>query len=127
MMTTMSRDWARLADVVKAARTSKGLTQVTLAEAAGVSEATVQNLEAGGDRRRLPSSLPKVERALGWRPGSGEAVLAGGDPELIGSATQEGFAGLRAAGEPAAQTTAEGYLPLRIVQELSDEIGRAHV
>lgn len=100
----MSRDWKRLADAVEAAREAKSLTQVALAEAAGVSESTVQNLESGVERKRVPASLPKVERALGWSPGSGERVLEGGDPTLTAEET----------GAPPTD------LPLRIIQELQD-------
>ncbi|MFD9567709.1 helix-turn-helix domain-containing protein [Streptomyces sp. NPDC059994] len=99
-------DWARLAAAIVARRDEMDYTQVGLAEAAGVSEATVQNLESGRERKRLPSSLPKVEQALGWAPGSGEAVLAGGDPT------------------PQPRTQAAPLespaLPLRIQQELAD-------
>ncbi|MCP3820134.1 helix-turn-helix transcriptional regulator [Streptomyces sp. A3M-1-3] len=117
----MGRDWARLAKAIEAARDTKGWTQVALAEAAGVSESTVQNLESGKGRKRMPSSLPKVERALGWRPGSGEAVLAGGDPSLHEPQTHSGSAKLRAvAGTSASGEVSAAELPLRIVQELAD-------
>jgi transcriptional regulator with XRE-family HTH domain len=99
----MGRDWERLAAAVEAAREAKSLTQVALAEAAGVSESTVQNLESGKERTRVPASLPKVERALGWAPGSGEAILDGGDPTPVS--------------EVAAPASG---LPLRILQELQD-------
>jgi len=99
----MGRDWKRLADAVEAARDAKGLTQVALAALAGVSESTVQNLESGAERKRVPASLHRVERALGWAPGSGERILDGGDPE-----PQEDSA------------PPPSGLPLRIVQELQD-------
>ncbi|WP_412078970.1 helix-turn-helix domain-containing protein [Streptomyces xanthophaeus] len=102
----MTRDWERLAHAIEAARDAKGLTQVGLAEAAGISESTVQNLESGAERKRTPSTLPKVEEALGWAPGSGLAVLAGGEPTL--------------AGAPAAAEDLAGKLPMRIVQALGD-------
>ncbi|MFD5672360.1 helix-turn-helix domain-containing protein [Streptomyces sp. NPDC127040] len=102
----MSRDWDRLARAVEEARNAKGLTQVGLAEAAGISESTVQNLESGDEKKRIPSTLPKVEQALGWAPGSGLAVLAGGEPTAIDS--------------PVAADDMTGKLPLRIVQALGD-------
>ncbi|MFF0277520.1 multiprotein-bridging factor 1 family protein [Streptomyces sp. NPDC004330] len=99
----MGRDWKHLADSVEAAREAKNLTQVALAEKAGVSESTIQNIESGKERTRVPASLHKVERALGWKPGSGERVLEGGAPEV----------------EEATAPPPSG-LPLRIVHELQD-------
>ncbi|MEU2236111.1 helix-turn-helix domain-containing protein [Streptomyces vietnamensis] len=100
----MGRDWKHLADTIEAARETKNLTQVALAEKAGVSESTIQNLESGQERKRVPASLHKIERALGWKPGSGERVLEGGEPE-----------------EQQEETAAPpSDLPLRIVHELQD-------
>jgi transcriptional regulator with XRE-family HTH domain len=105
----MARDWKRLADAIRAARRQNGWTQVQLADAAGVSEATVQNLESGAERRNVPTSLPKVEHALGWSASSGTAVLNGGEPTPLTSDD----------GTTSSSELPEG-LPLRIVQELSD-------
>ena len=99
----MSRDWTRLADAIEAEREAKNLTQVALAKAAGVSESTIQNLESGTERKRIPASLPMVERALGWAAGSGERILEGADPSP--------------ADEPPPPPS---DLPLRIIQELQD-------
>lgn len=99
----MGRDWKHLADTVEAAREAKNLTQVALAEKAGVSESTIQNIESGVERKRVPASLHKVERALGWAPGSGERVLEGAAPEHV---------------EETAAPPSD--LPLRIVHELQD-------
>ncbi|MFJ2399783.1 helix-turn-helix transcriptional regulator [Streptomyces xanthochromogenes] len=107
----MGRDWARLAEAVEAARIELGMTQVDLAQAAGVSEGTIQNLESGKDRPRFPTSLPRVERALKWAPGSGDAVFSGGDPIPLPPE------------EPAPEDVAPSdvqSLPLRIQQELAD-------
>ncbi|MFK0222836.1 helix-turn-helix domain-containing protein [Streptomyces vinaceus] len=98
----MSRDWKRLGEAIEAARDALGMSQVGLAEAAGISESTVQNYEAGVVRVRTPVTLAQVERALGWEPGSGAAVLAGGDPT------------------PTAPAKPELNLPLRVTQALSD-------
>ncbi|MER7151207.1 helix-turn-helix domain-containing protein [Streptomyces lydicus] len=103
----MGRDWKRLAEAIKDARQALRLTQVDLASAAGVSESTVQNLEAGESRVRIPTSLPKIERALNWREGSAHAVLGGGEPTL-------------SAAPPDSDTGTVTELPLRIVQELAD-------
>lgn len=112
MMCPMSRDWVRLGHAIEAARDAKGMTQVALAAAADVSESTVQNLEAGKERQRQPPSVKKVEAALGWAPGSADAVLTGGDPTPL--AKPGPSAGGALPGEGAAG------LPLRILQELSD-------
>lgn len=103
MMSPMGRDWARLARTIEDARKAKGLTQVGLAEAAAVSESTIQNLESDKERKHVPASLYKVERALGWATGSGEAILNGGEPAVA---------------EEAAEPPTD--LPLRILQELKD-------
>jgi len=98
----MTRDWKRLGEAIEAARDALRMSQVGLAEAAGISESTVQNYEAGTPRTRLPTTLGNIERALGWKPGSGVAVLEGGDPS------------------PVAATKAELNLPLRVTQALED-------
>ncbi|GAA1065302.1 helix-turn-helix transcriptional regulator [Streptomyces asiaticus] len=115
----MGRDWKRLADAVRAARTALGMTQVELADAAGVAEATVQNLEGGKDRNRLPTSLPRVERALRWGPGSGAAILNGGEPASL-PPTLDTETGAAESAPAAAEGAPPGGLPLRIVQELAD-------
>lgn len=112
----MSRDWLRLAHAIEAAREANGMTQVDLAEAAEVSESSVQNLEAGKERTRTPPTLIKVERALGWTAGSAATVLAGGDPTKAERSTAT-----RTPVQPEAQSDIQGSgLPLRIIQELTD-------
>ncbi|GAA3384355.1 helix-turn-helix transcriptional regulator [Streptomyces racemochromogenes] len=103
----MSRDWEQLARAIEAARDAMGLTQVALAEAAGVSESTVQNLESGATRRRTPPSLAKVEQALGWAAGTGLAILTGAAGPADGAPI-------------ATEGAAAAGLPLRIVQALGD-------
>ncbi|MFF5445416.1 helix-turn-helix domain-containing protein [Streptomyces sp. NPDC012888] len=97
----MSRDWERLGKAIEAARDALGMSQVALAEAAGISESTVQNYEAGQARKRLPVTLPALERALGWEAGSGVAILEGGDPSK-------------------SSPSAPFDLPLRVTQALGD-------
>lgn len=74
-------DWTRLADHVRAARNALGMTQADLAAAAGIGFTTVQLLERGVPRTRLPNTISAIEAALGWAPGSARRVLEGGDPE----------------------------------------------
>lgn len=74
--------WAALGSAIRAAREARGLTQPQLAELADVSEGSVQNLEAGKPRARMPQTLPKIEPHLGWEVGSGRLILDGGKPVL---------------------------------------------
>jgi len=60
-------DWGRVSGAVIDRRAELGLTQKGLAVRAGVSERTIQNLEAG--RRPQPLIRGKIEKALGWEPG----------------------------------------------------------
>lgn len=120
MMAVMTEDrtelqWAKLAQAVRDAREARGLTQVALAEIAGVSEGSIQNLE-DVDRRpsRMPTSLAKVEPHLGWSAGSGQAVLRGGEPTL-GPVTPQRAAELRA------EDKLRSKLPLRVVDELESD------
>lgn len=55
------------------------MTWADLAREFGVSESGLRNIRVG---RNEPSDLTKhrIEEALGWEPGSVEAVLDGGDP-----------------------------------------------
>lgn len=116
MMSAMTRDWAKLARAIKAAREARGLTQIDLAERAGVSEGTIQNLESPEPRRRIPPSLSKVQPHIGWAPNSGLAILEGGEP-ILAPAGHEGPTG------PADRSVDKirDDLPLRIVDELESE------
>lgn len=82
-MRAMNADWERLAEALRRRRDDLGFTQVQLAEMVGVTDTTIRNLEGGRTFTRPPSSLPGVERALGWAPGSARAILDGGEPTLI--------------------------------------------
>lgn len=99
----MDRDWKRLGNAIKAQREHLGLTtQAELAEAAGVTRQTVQSLEAGKTRTRMPATIGAVEKALNWEPGTAARILRGED---VRAATDTG-------------RFAEG-MPVRIAQELS--------
>lgn len=82
----MDTDRGRLATAIQRRREALGFTQVQLATLAGVTDTTIRNLEGGRRFTRPPASLPAVEQALGWAPGSGRAVLAGGEPTLASDA-----------------------------------------
>lgn len=118
MMKAMTEDrtklrWTELAEAIRSAREARGLSQEALAKLAGISEGSVQNLEGGKPRNRMPQTLAKIEPHLGWADGSGRAILHGGEPA---SATAE-------ASQDAA--VSEGKLrrklPLRIVDELESD------
>lgn len=104
--------WRRLATAIRAAREARGLSQEALAELAGVAEGSVQNLEGGKPRSRMPQTLAKIEPHLGWTEGSGRLILDGGDP-IPASPTRSG-------GE-SDEDKLRSKLPLRIVDELESD------
>jgi transcriptional regulator with XRE-family HTH domain len=113
----MTMDWVRLGAAVKASRKAMGITQPQLGAAAGVSRATVQNIEAGQDYARVTPTLRAIERALDWQEGSIEVVLAGGDPVAPGAVPFP-----EPPPEPVRSLSrfVPGRLPLRVVQELEE-------
>lgn len=121
MMAAMTADrttlqWPKLATAIRAAREARGLSQVALAERAGISEGSVQNLEDPARRPgRIPPSLAKVEPHLGWAEGSGLAILRGNEPTPV-PVVHEASASLRAGSD-----RLRGKLPLRIVDELESD------
>lgn len=73
--------WARLGECIARRRYRLGLTQREVADLADVAEGTIRHLESGGRGRML--TLPKIDEALGWKPGYGcVAVLDGDEPQL---------------------------------------------
>lgn len=103
-MRVMTRDWERLGLAVKARREELGMsTQQALADAAGVTRQTIQALEAGKSRTRMPATTKDIERALQWEGGAAARILSG-----EGSGVQNG----------ATARLADG-MPARIAQELS--------
>lgn len=118
IMCRMERDWARLGSAMAGARRSKGLSQVEVAEAIGVTRTPIQAIERGETFARVTGTMRSYARHLGWADGSIEAVLAGGDP------TPEAQALRPEQTEPTVNApTLTPQLPLRIVQELSAESG----
>jgi transcriptional regulator with XRE-family HTH domain len=72
-------DWDRLRGYVLRARVGTALErQADFADAVGVSVQSISNFERGGKLRS--GTLAKIEDALGWEPGSAQAVLQGGVP-----------------------------------------------
>jgi transcriptional regulator with XRE-family HTH domain len=120
MMAPMTKDrtklqWGKLATAIRAARDARGLSQGALAELAGISEGSVQNLESGKPRTRMPQSLAKIEPHLGWATGSGVAILNGEEPTPVPVA-HEASADLRGG-----KDRLRKKLPLRIVDELESD------
>lgn len=99
----MDRDWKRLGRAIKAQREHLGMTtQQELADAAGVTRQTVQSLESGKQRSRMPATIAAVEKALEWEPGAASRILV--EEAGVGEGGESRFA--------------EG-MPMRIAQELS--------
>lgn len=76
-------DWARLGQALRTARQYNGRSQEEVAQAAGVSLASVQAAEAGRPpKSRMPYTVPAIARALDWPAGAVETVLNGGEHVL---------------------------------------------
>lgn len=84
----MNLDWARLGSAVKAARLAAGLSQVDLADAAGLSRSAVQAIERGKAFDAPQLSHRSVASTLGWQASSVALVLAGGDPVPLAASGQ---------------------------------------
>ncbi|MFJ8842989.1 helix-turn-helix domain-containing protein [Streptomyces cyaneofuscatus] len=113
----MSEDWTRLSAAIRTARKARGWTQHQLAEVAGIGFSTVQRLESGVPFTRRPPSLDRIERALGWKVGSADAVLAGGEPEMAD--TVDAAAAREGDEVVSAQAKQTARLPRRIEHELA--------
>ncbi|WP_170180819.1 helix-turn-helix transcriptional regulator [Actinomadura pelletieri] len=99
---------ATVGESVATRRVHLGMRQRDLATAAGVSETTIRNIEAGRMGGR-PTKWPLVELALRWAPGSFEALLAGEQPRE-----------LPAPAAPQADALWTDRLPTRIRDELTE-------
>ncbi|MFG1846682.1 hypothetical protein [Micromonospora carbonacea] len=73
-------DWRRLGEHVVRRREELGLTQSEVHAAGGPSTATMRNIERAVGVSYRGGILRSLERALQWRTGSVEAILAGGHP-----------------------------------------------
>lgn len=69
----------RLGQLICARRSAKAMTQVVLAEEVGVHKVTVSRIESGRHPMR-PATARQVERALDWKLGACDELLA--DPEV---------------------------------------------
>lgn len=78
IVTRDPKAWAKLGKRLREDREAEGYSRKALAEKAGVSEKSIQIAEEGRvPRGRMPQSLARIERALGWLPGSHLNILAG--------------------------------------------------
>ncbi|MYS21355.1 Helix-turn-helix domain-containing protein [Streptomyces sp. DvalAA-14] len=107
----MDGDWLRLGRAVRAARGSKGLSQVKLSELAGVGRTVIQTIERGGGFDRVTSTLRSLEVALDWKRGSIESILDGGDPLPLSEPGKQDSAGQFSQG-------AYASLPFRVTHTL---------
>ncbi|MFE4333997.1 hypothetical protein ACFRQM_32650 [Streptomyces sp. NPDC056831] len=76
-----TRDLDRLASRVKVRRLELYPSRLTAAGAVGISKDTWRRVEEGLDAREL--TYAKIDRALGWAPGSCVVVADGGEPVLV--------------------------------------------
>jgi transcriptional regulator with XRE-family HTH domain len=83
-LTVDSAQGARLAATINA-RLAAGpvFSQAELVRRSGVSHPTVRSLMRGEPGRRNRTALRQVANALGWTPGSIEALLDGGEAEPV--------------------------------------------
>ncbi|MFC9756895.1 hypothetical protein [Streptomyces sp. NPDC056921] len=76
-----TRDLDRLAARVKVRRLELYPSRLTAAGAIGLSKDTWRRVEEGLDAREL--TYVKIDRALGWAPGSCVVVADGGEPIVV--------------------------------------------
>jgi transcriptional regulator with XRE-family HTH domain len=75
----VARDWQAVADAINTRLAERGMTQKALAEASGVSVATLRKLQKAEQADRGKPVLMALSVALGWAPGHLQ-VLSGGEP-----------------------------------------------
>lgn len=78
MKTMTDAQAARLATAIASHRGDKRWTQRQLADRAGVSKSTVQNLENRRGRELRPTTIRPIMEALGWTDSDLETILSGG-------------------------------------------------
>jgi hypothetical protein len=75
--------WQRLAEAVKRRRGQCDWTQLDVYVQGGPSIDRIQAIESVRTDSYSARTISKLERGLGWEPGSVRAVLAGGEPTPI--------------------------------------------
>jgi transcriptional regulator with XRE-family HTH domain len=74
--------WTRLADYIRHDLARREWSQSDLATRAGVGSRTVTRLLSAERGARLPRTLPAIEQALGWPPGTARRILEGRTPAI---------------------------------------------
>lgn len=77
----MERQWDHLADYIRSEMARRRWSQRDLAGESGVSERTISDLLSGRPRKWLPRTMPRIELAIEWDPGTAERVLLGATPD----------------------------------------------
>lgn len=73
----MAEHWEALAEAVRARRLQLALRQGDLESRGGPSTGTVRNVEQAARTTYARRTMPQLETALGWRPGTVAELLAG--------------------------------------------------
>ena len=74
----MARDWAAVADAMKARLTDLDMTQADLVQRSHLAPMTIRELlYNSAQRRRSDQTLAALSQALGWPPGHLQAVAEG--------------------------------------------------
>lgn len=81
-MPVMAEDWQRLAAMAARRRAQLDLTQIEVAQRGPLSLDRVQAIEGAKRSNYRLGTLLALERALEWKQGSVDAILAGGEPTL---------------------------------------------
>lgn len=106
----------RLGHAIRAHRAHQGMRQVDAAKKGGLSEGAWRNAESG-EIAPQPRTLARIDRALGWPPGTAGRVLAGEDPPEIQPPKEpdgDGYVVLRGGGHIRLIRATEGLPPERI-------------
>lgn len=74
---SVDEDWDALASAVRSRREKMGLRQADLEEYGGPSSGTVRNIEQAARTRYSTKTKVQIERALRWRDGLVDDILAG--------------------------------------------------
>ena len=78
----MARDWAAVADAMKARLADLDMSQAELVQRSRLAPMTIRELLFNtAERRRSDQTLAALSRALGWPPGHLQAVAEGRDPD----------------------------------------------
>lgn len=119
---TAMTDPKRLAAYVVRRREERAWSQIDVWRRGGPSNSTLTKIESG-DWVPFAATLRKLDAGLGWRLGSAQAVLDGGEPTLAPDVSQAAPASAR--GESAAGSSSSSGggvvpLPASVVEGLSE-------